>query len=98
MLIFVAAPKASAQPQNLRSYFAVRIRYSAPLCFGVSIVRRVHHEEDHNACKVDAIVIYDIRIDLMWVNKDNAFFTSAVPTAFFFFLYPPLGVHGVWLS
>ena len=29
MLVCVAAPKASAQPQNLRSYFAVRIRYSA---------------------------------------------------------------------
>ena len=26
MLVFVAAPKASAQPQNLRSYFAIRIR------------------------------------------------------------------------
>ena len=32
MLVFVAAPKACAQPQNLRSYFAVRIRYSANWC------------------------------------------------------------------
>ena len=31
MLVFVAAPKASAQPQNL-SCFAVRIRYSANWC------------------------------------------------------------------
>ena len=43
---------------------------------GVSIVPRVHHEEDYNACKVDVIVVYDIRIDLKWVNKDNACFTK----------------------
>ena len=32
MFVFVAASKASAQPQHLRSYFAVRIRYSANWC------------------------------------------------------------------
>ena len=32
MLVFVVAAKASAQPQNLSSYFAVRISYSANLC------------------------------------------------------------------
>ena len=72
MLVFVAAPKASAQPQNLRSCSAVRIHYSANW---FSIVHRVHHEEEHNACKVDAIVAYDIRIDLLWVNNDNGCFT-----------------------
>ena len=39
---------------------------------GVSIVPRVHHREDHNACRVDVIVVYDMRIDLMWVHKNNA--------------------------
>ena len=72
MLVFVSAPKASAQPQNLHiSLFA----FAIPLT-GVSIVPRVHHEEDHNVCKVDVIVADDIRIDLMWVNKDNACFTK----------------------
>ena len=70
---FSAAPKASAQPQNsgVISPFA----FTTPLTV-VSIVPRVHHGEDHNACKVDVIVAYDIRIDLMWVNKDNACFTK----------------------
>ena len=69
MLVFVAAPKASAS--GVISPFA----FATPLT-GVSIVPNVHHEEDHNACKVDAIVAYDLRIDLMWVNKDNACFTK----------------------
>ena len=63
MLVFVAAFKSSAQPQNLGlvSPFA----FATPLT-SVSIVPRVHHGEDHNACRVDVIVAYDItnRLDV----------------------------------
>ena len=63
---------------NLRTWGVISpFAFATPLTvLGVSIVPRVHHEEDHNACKVDVIVAYDIRIDLMWVNKNNACFTK----------------------
>ena len=46
------------------------------LLTGVSFVPRVHHGKSHNACKVVVIVAYDIRIDVMWVHKDNAYFAK----------------------
>ena len=42
---------------------------------GVCIVPRVQHFEDHNS-GVDDIVAYDMRIDLLWVHKDNGCFTK----------------------
>ena len=43
---------------------------------GVSIVPRVYHGKVHDACRVVVIVAYDMRIDLIWVHKDNACFTK----------------------
>ena len=60
---------------NLRAWGVISPFVFATPLTGISIVPRVHHVEAHNACKVGAIVAYDIRIDLMWVNKDSACFT-----------------------
>ena len=66
--------RGSSQSQRTTSELSP-FAFATPLT-GVSIVPKVHHEEDHNAFKVHVIVAYDIRIDLMWVNKDNACFTK----------------------
>ena len=74
VVFFVAASKASAQPHFLRSYISP-FSFATPLT-GVSVVPRVHHGEALNECSVVVIVVHDMRIDLMWVLRDNAWFTK----------------------
>ena len=61
---------------NLETWGVVSSFAFATLLTDVSIVPRVHHGEDHNAWRLDVIVAFDKRIDLMWIHKDNACFSK----------------------
>jgi len=69
-MFYVAAPKASAQPHLLRE--CISPDAFATMITGVIIIPRAHHGEAHNASRVGVIVAYDMRVDLVWVHKDNA--------------------------
>ena len=56
---------------NLKSWGVVSLFAFATPLTGVSIVSRVHHREDHNACRVVVIVAYDIRLHVFLYYIDN---------------------------